>query len=73
MNLAEWQQFVLVELSHVFAGLLEYDRPGELAARLEGIARELRECFGDFPARNDQSDPEMAKIERAIRYRPGRE
>lgn len=43
--ISDWQHHALIELGSTLAGVQEYDRPGELANRLEGIARDLREFY----------------------------
>jgi hypothetical protein len=44
-TLADWQAHVYAELGSVLAGVQEYEDPREIAARLEAIARDLKEGF----------------------------
>jgi hypothetical protein len=44
-TIADWQAHAYEELGDVLAGVQEYDSPAELAARLEAIARDLKEGF----------------------------
>lgn len=43
--LSSWQQHTLVELGGILGNILEYEQPGEVAQRLEEIARELRSAW----------------------------
>lgn len=42
-----WKQHTLIELGGIFAGIFEYEKPEEIATRLERIAWELRNHFSD--------------------------
>jgi hypothetical protein len=44
-GIADWQAHAYAELGNILAGVQEYDSPAELAARLEGLARDLKESF----------------------------
>lgn len=43
--LEAWKQHALIELGGIFAGIFEYEKPGDIAARLRAIAKELDECY----------------------------
>ncbi|PSB20542.1 hypothetical protein C7B65_06455 [Phormidesmis priestleyi ULC007] len=48
-RLTEWQAHVLTEVGGILAGILEFDRPIEVAIRLKAIAADLEQAYGDDP------------------------
>lgn len=74
IDLPQWKQHALLELSYLFASFLEYQHPGDAAARLEGIARELREYFtGDETIIPPVIEPHPMQQTWQQRYQPGQE
>ena len=59
-TLTEWQAHVLVEVGGILAGILEFDRPIEIAVRLKAIAADLEQAYGgDPPLIPPSSHPEV--------------
>lgn len=47
--LTEWQAHTLTEVGGILAGILEFERPIEIATRLKAIAHDLEQAYGDDP------------------------
>ena len=63
MDIEEWKIHVLIEVGGgVVSNVLEYSSPGEVATRLEAIAKDLRQHYGDEPQLPPSSRPEINQL-----------
>jgi hypothetical protein len=59
----EWRVLVLTEVGAIFASLLEYESPIDVAVRLEAIAQELKTAYGDTRPLLPSTRPEINQLQ----------
>jgi hypothetical protein len=47
IQVEDWRYHTLLEVSGILCKILEYSEPGEVICRLETIAQDLRNVYGD--------------------------
>lgn len=62
MDIAEWKIHVLIEVGAIPLSILEYESPLDVAVRLEAIAKELRQFYGEEGAIAPSTRPEINQL-----------